>query len=161
MKNAFFQEFLLKHDFLRACYLAADWPDRIVLIKRRNSYYDWNGLAAQFWQIESALETVNCIQHLENQIPSARTAPATTSYPDVCLAMKICAQRKAGRRKRARFSASHCLLRFATSHSRFALALPGGGWLRHDVRCVWKTCFSPVALLFTVYLITFWGILWT
>ena len=44
------------------------------------------------------------------------------------LTMKICAQRKAGRRKRARlasppfFTASHGSLRFVTSYSRFALA---------------------------------------
>ena len=44
------------------------------------------------------------------------------------LAMKICAQRKAGRRKRARrasppfVTASHGSLRLVTSHSHFALA---------------------------------------
>ena len=44
------------------------------------------------------------------------------------LATKICEQRKAGRRKRARqaslpfFTASHGSLRFVKSHSRFALA---------------------------------------
>ena len=60
---------------------------------------------------------------------------ASASYPDVSLslfsslAMKICAQGKAGRRKRARcasppfFTASHGSLRLVTSHSRFALAL--------------------------------------
>ena len=57
---------------------------------------------------------------------------ASASYPDVSLsfslAMKICAQRKAARRKRARrasppfFTASHGSLRLVTSHSRFALA---------------------------------------
>ena len=50
------------------------------------------------------------------------------SYPDVSLSMKICAQRKAGRRQRARrrfacrLYPSHGPLRFITSHSRFALA---------------------------------------
>ena len=39
------------------------------------------------------------------------------SYPDVSLLMKMCAQRKAGRRH-----PSHCPLRFITSHWRFALA---------------------------------------
>ena len=33
MKNAFFQEFLLKHHLLRACYLGFDWSDWIVLMK--------------------------------------------------------------------------------------------------------------------------------
>ena len=33
MKNAFFQEFLLKHYLLRACYLGFDWSGWIVLIK--------------------------------------------------------------------------------------------------------------------------------
>ena len=33
MENAFFQEFSLKHHFLRACYLGSDWFDWIVLIK--------------------------------------------------------------------------------------------------------------------------------
>ena len=57
---------------------------------------------------------------------------ASASYPDVSLslslAMKMCAQGKAGRRKRARrasppfFTASHGSLRLVTSHSRFALA---------------------------------------
>ena len=68
-------------------------------------------------------------------------------YPDVSLLMKMCAQRKAGRRQRARrLCPSHGPLRFITSHSRFAFAstkrktnrlrrrLP-----RHGVRCVWTT----------------------
>ena len=54
--------------------------------------------------------------------------PYTASYPDVSLSMKMCAQRKAGRRQRARrrfacrLYPSHGPLRFITSHSRFALA---------------------------------------
>ena len=52
----------------------------------------------------------------------------TASYPDVSLSMKMCAQRKMGRRQRARrrftcrLYPSHGPLRFITSHSRFALA---------------------------------------
>ena len=52
----------------------------------------------------------------------------SASYPDVSLSMKICAQRKAGRRQRARrrfacrLYPSHGPLRFIISHSRFALA---------------------------------------
>ena len=50
------------------------------------------------------------------------------SYSDVSLSMKMCAQRKAGRRQRARrrfacrLYPSHGPLRFITSHSRLALA---------------------------------------
>ena len=50
------------------------------------------------------------------------------SYPDVSLSMKMCAQRKAGRRQRARrrfacrLYPSHGPLRFIASHSRFVLA---------------------------------------
>ena len=53
----------------------------------------------------------------------------TASYPKASSSMKICAQRKAGRRKRARWrfasllSPFHGTLRFVTSHSRYALAL--------------------------------------
>ena len=39
----------------------------------------------------------------------------TASYPDVSLSMKMCAQRKAGRRQRPRLYPSHGPLRFITS----------------------------------------------
>ena len=41
----------------------------------------------------------------------------SASYPDVSLLMKMCAQRKAGRRQRASLYPSHGSLRFITSHS--------------------------------------------
>ena len=56
------------------------------------------------------------------------TAEFLPHNPDVSLSMKMCAQRKAGRRQRARrrfecrLYFSHGPLRFITSHSRFALA---------------------------------------
>ena len=41
---AFFQEFLLKHQPLRACYLAFDWSGWIVLIKVKSSLWlEWSG----------------------------------------------------------------------------------------------------------------------
>ena len=57
------------------------------------------------------------------QITRCEMTPA--SYPDVslCLSMKMCAQRKAGRRQRARLRFARCLypshghLRFITSRS--------------------------------------------
>ena len=68
---------------------------------------------------------VHCLQaHLDSRLYWL----AAASYPDVSLSMKMCAQRKAGRRQRARrrfacrLYPSHGPLRFITSHSRFALA---------------------------------------
>ena len=53
----------------------------------------------------------------------------SASYPDVSLSMKMCAQRKAGRRRWVHNGRATCCLypspvplRFITSHSRFALA---------------------------------------
>ena len=60
--------------------------------------------------------------------PCCRCCDVAASYPDISLLMKMCAQRKAGRRQRARrrfacfLYPSHGPLRFITSHSRFALA---------------------------------------
>ena len=62
----------------------------------------------------------------KDSLPTNNYIPPPASYPDVSLSM--CAQGKAGRRKRARrrfarrLYPSHGPLRFITSHSRFALA---------------------------------------
>ena len=64
------------------------------------------------------------------------------SYPDVSLLMKMCAQRKAGRRQRACcLYPSHGPLRFITSHSRFALASAMRKTKRLRRRLL-KTCLS-------------------
>ena len=55
MKSAFSKGFLLKNHLLRPYYLGFDWPRWIALIKGEISHYEGNGLAGQFWQMESAL----------------------------------------------------------------------------------------------------------
>ena len=55
MKSAFSKGFLLKNHLLRAYCLGFDWPRWIALIKDEISHYEGNGLAGQFWQMESAL----------------------------------------------------------------------------------------------------------
>ena len=50
----FFQKVLLKNHLLHAYFLGFDWSGWIALIKSKNSHYDGNGLAGQFWQMESA-----------------------------------------------------------------------------------------------------------
>ena len=69
----------------------------------------------------------NCTRARARPFPSCAFSHAcghfTASYPDVSLLMKMCAQRKAGRRQRARrrfacrLYPSHGPLRFITSHS--------------------------------------------
>ena len=48
MKNAFFQEFLMKNHLFCESYLGFHRSGWIVLIKSETSYYDRNGLAGQF-----------------------------------------------------------------------------------------------------------------
>ena len=52
---SFFQEFLLKNHLLCANYLGFNISGWIILIKSEISHYNGNGLAGQFWQMESAL----------------------------------------------------------------------------------------------------------
>ena len=86
------------------------------------------------------------------------------------LSMKICAQRKAGKRKlpRRRFfcllSPSHGPLRFVTSHSRFAVAferktkrLRRRQCLRHDSGKLLTYPIPVIVFFFTLYSRTAWS----
>ena len=70
-----------------------------------------------------SLTHLNIVSKGQSQSNFSQRTPTAASYPDVSLLMKMCAQRKAGRRQRACYLyPSHGPLRFITSHSRFALA---------------------------------------
>ena len=69
--------------------------------------------------METSIHTVDLfkIPDVHQRLKRRHRAPAA-SYPDVSLLMKMCAQRKAGRRQRARLLyPSHGPLRFITCHS--------------------------------------------
>jgi len=85
----------------------------------------------KLWTLKDDLASCHVILVITIKItPSERffSILFTASYPKASPSMKICAQRKAGRRKRTRrrfaspLSPFHGALRFVTSHSRYALA---------------------------------------
>jgi len=82
-----------------------------------------NGLARQLALSEQAVHLGEMREVTREPHGKGNASPAITgelarpaSYPDVSLLMKMCAQRKAGRRQRAMYP-SHGPLRFITSHS--------------------------------------------
>ena len=70
-KIGFFQEVLLKNLLLYVYCLGFDWSGWIVLIKSE-IIIDWNGLAGQFWQMESALRFSGVWSKLVNQLSKVR-----------------------------------------------------------------------------------------
>ena len=86
------------------------------------------------WTLKDDLASCHVIIVITIKItPSERffSTLFTASYPKASSSMKICAQRKAGRRKRARWRFTSLLspfngnLPFVTGHSRFAIASVG------------------------------------
>ena len=99
----------LRPDYNSYCQIKSPvWPE-----KRTLRGWFWDGMASASYP------------DVSGSLPLSLSLPLP---PSLSLSMKICLQRKAGRRKRARlawppfFTDSHGSLRFVTSHSRFALA---------------------------------------
>ena len=90
--------------------------------------------------------TFSTLRSGQNAHDEMRSRLVSASYPDVSLLMKLCAQRKAGRRQRARrrfacrLYPSHGPLRFITSHLfRARLCHAKNEAPEEEVRLVCKT----------------------
>ena len=97
--------------------------------------------------------TFSTLRSSQNAYDEMRSRLVSASYPDVSLLMKLCAQRKAGRRQRARrrfacrLYPSHGPLRFITSHLfRARLCHAKNEAPEEEVRLVCKTQFIPQGL---------------